>query len=921
MPIERPSGSEYERADAWIAALKRLDRILEPPALSLVHLGHEAMTQGLDDGSRRIHWFPSEIDEKQERIGTALGIHAVATATIQRLGYNRRRYQFLKDHYATLDGLLAGLPAQLLAQTELTSQDPLEVVRSLSDMAFGSLSPLTTSEVFWLLVRAGENCAHGDLGFLSLFGLLWSLQRRLHGAFELGASLGTWRPTLTVTARALMPILRLNEIVSSRSSLWRRAAEVLNVVERNAPGRNQYERWQFASNVDRLSGVLHRLAEISIRPGDFKDTADQLTKIASPLTPASPTADLAPKVRQEIRTLLDRLRNQNANILAKAEYATGFIQTELLSILEKGGKRRDVLAAECKLNPKWPQQIEAAQRAHGVCVDALRELQSAVGLCDELPRGTAFTHDVLITALEQLATINDRVHQILRAAVDDNIEWCVRGVTREVAFASAGNDTEFDVTELLSGVVIGQRTDRISRAGANDAVRLALRSAREDGSWWSGQPVFLEKRFVGVWPSTPDIVLLLAAAVRALPEINCADSHLLRFVDWLDRRMTVQQPTWKKLKPLALSGWSSEGREPGIDVYMTATAVKALLEVRSIIEERLWEICEERFTVLPHLKGLSSIDPVDLGARHEVRLQTRLVRNAARAKLEEPNAAYSFVLHGPPGSSKTALAQAIGREMWRLGGGVRFVRITPADFTRKGEYGLDVEARFIFRLLSYVRGVTVFLDEIDDLLRLREIGAETSFIRLVIPGMLNRLQDLRDAASKQEICFLLSMNYVDQIEPALTRPGRIDEAIPIPYPDPWSRESILERITKDKVPVDVKEYVIENTPEWPWTTFRKLCDQLKEEPTQSHAEELVRRLRLEFQSPDYYYFNEKRWGASSQLVTEFVHNTFARSKHEDECREAVRAFVEKLKEKPRVNIDDLNLEEKFDTEWSREGRR
>ncbi len=88
----------------------------------------------------------------------------------------------------------------------------------------------------------------------------------------------------------------------------------------------------------------------------------------------------------------------------------------------------------------------------------------------------------------------------------------------------------------------------------------------------------------------------------------------------------------------------------------------------------------------------------------------------------------------------------------------------------------DSEARLIFDLLGGVRGVTVFFDEIDDLLRRRTGGGNhhSSFMELVVPAMLNCLADLRDACPRQEICFLLATNCVDSIEPALIRKGRID---------------------------------------------------------------------------------------------------------------------------------------------------
>jgi hypothetical protein len=419
-------------------------------------------------------------------------------------------------------------------------------------------------------------------------------------------------------------------------------------------------------------------------------------------------------------------------------------------------------------------------------------------------------------------------------------------------------------------------------------------------------------------------MLLLASVVRPHERLHDADEHILKYVDWLEARLHRVRPHgW--LKSEGLTGWQSETRESGIAIWSTATSIKALLEIREIFEDRLWEICEDRFTVIRNTRAVHQLDPVDLGARHEQRLQRRLFRMTSDTLHHTETAEYAFVLHGPPGSSKSAVAEAIGNDAWHVRRETRMperpprmVRITPADFTRRGEEALDFEARFIFGLLSHVRRVTILFDEIDDLLRVRTIGAEPNFIRLVIPGMLNRLQDLRDAAGAQEICFLLATNYIDQIEPALARPGRLDGAIPVPYPDPWSRESILERFAGDPVkhpvPVEVRDEVVSRTGEWPWTTYQKLCRRIVEKPELDVARRLLDELQATLQSPDYYYRNKTRWATASPLIKELVHFVFGVSKDPQQCRARIAEILE-----PEI-VERLGVMEHFTKEWQREQR-
>jgi hypothetical protein len=909
--------SEPDRAEFWIRRIQQLDRVLEKPAVSLIQLVHEAIEKGPTDPDRRSFTTRTRITATEEEpFGRSLLIHAVACSAIQRLHQERRRFSWLGPLSNELHHLREWIPAKFTENPVLASDDILDVVRCLEDPVFGTLSPITSAEVFWLLIRAGEGSAHGTVGFLAMFSLLWALNRRMR-PFEAGAALGRWRPTVAITARCLLPILKLNEILSERANIYRKLREITIDLRRHEQGRNQYDRWMCAATLDRLAATLHDLARVSIVPADFHNGATELSRLADPIEPRSVTAPIAAAARAILRQVLIELGDQNRGILAKAEYATTSIQPRIIDLLK--AKSPEALS-QWKLETNWPKQVEAALKAHDTCVRALAELQKAVSLSDTLRAERELTHDQLVTTLEALAQINDTVRNILRGAVEENIDWSVRGIGREVAYASSGNETDFDAVELLSAVEIAQWADKTSRAEVTDAIRQSFRVARSDGGWATGQPVFMEKRVLGVWPTTPDSMLLLASVVRPHERLHDADRHILKYVDWLEARLHRVRPRhWLQGE---LTGWQSETRESGISVWSTATSIKALLEIREIYEDRLWAICEDRFTVLHPGRGVHMLDPVDLGARHEQRLQRRLFRMTSDTLHHAASAEYAFVLHGPPGSSKTAVATAIGHDAWRVRRETRMperpprlVRITPADFTRRGEEALDFEARFIFRLLSHVRRVTIFFDEIDDLLRARAIGAEPTFIRLVIPGMLNRLQDLRDAAGAQELCFLLATNYIDQIEPALTRPGRIDGAVPVPYPDPWSRESILERLVKQKrVSDEVRDEIVSRTGEWPWTTYEKLCKRLVEDPTMEHARRLLDELQATLQSPDYYYRNESRWSSASPLVNELTHFVFGLSKDPQRCRARFGEILD------AETIRRLGLMEHFAKEWKRERR-
>jgi SpoVK/Ycf46/Vps4 family AAA+-type ATPase len=124
------------------------------------------------------------------------------------------------------------------------------------------------------------------------------------------------------------------------------------------------------------------------------------------------------------------------------------------------------------------------------------------------------------------------------------------------------------------------------------------------------------------------------------------------------------------------------------------------------------------------------------------------------------------------------------------------------------------------------------------------------FIELVVPAMLNRLADLRSACPSQEICFLLGTNYIEKIEPALIRKGRIDLCVPVVYPDRDSRLAMVGRHIQKlrkaqkrlKVPKEIKTSkaitailtrfqtkLARDTSQWPWQTIESALTSLTRE--------------------------------------------------------------------------------------------
>jgi SpoVK/Ycf46/Vps4 family AAA+-type ATPase len=225
-----------------------------------------------------------------------------------------------------------------------------------------------------------------------------------------------------------------------------------------------------------------------------------------------------------------------------------------------------------------------------------------------------------------------------------------------------------------------------------------------------------------------------------------------------------------------------------------------------------------------------------------------------------------------------------------------------------GEQNIDAQARMIFKILTNVRGATIFFDELDDLLRRRRLSEEPTFIKLVPPAMLNRLQDLRDACPAQQICFIIGTNFIDKLDSALIRPGRIDIALDVPYPDHYSKYVIAENLD---VPASLIDAIARKTPLWPWAAFRSLCDKLRDDtPSLAELDDVLAQFEAEAERAEFYYHDVARWREpNDRFLAEFVDSLSLED--DDKLKAQLRRLIDTL-EKSDPKPDLRELERKLD---------
>jgi cell division protease FtsH len=149
-----------------------------------------------------------------------------------------------------------------------------------------------------------------------------------------------------------------------------------------------------------------------------------------------------------------------------------------------------------------------------------------------------------------------------------------------------------------------------------------------------------------------------------------------------------------------------------------------------------------------------------------------------------------ILLHGPPGTGKTLLAKAVAHES-----GASFFSQSASAFV---EMFAGLGAARIRKLFDEARKnapAIVFIDELD------AVGAARTghgFNREQDQTLNQLLVELDGFVSGAQVVVMGASNRLQDLDPALLRPGRFDRQVLVPPPDLNGREQIIHVHTKGK---------------------------------------------------------------------------------------------------------------------------
>jgi transitional endoplasmic reticulum ATPase len=184
----------------------------------------------------------------------------------------------------------------------------------------------------------------------------------------------------------------------------------------------------------------------------------------------------------------------------------------------------------------------------------------------------------------------------------------------------------------------------------------------------------------------------------------------------------------------------------------------------------------------------------DIGGLGEAQIK---LREGIELPLKNPEAfrrlgirpAKGFLLYGPPGTGKTLLAKAVAREAE-----ANFIATRSSDLLSKWYGESEQQITRLFARARQVAPCIIFIDEMDSLVPARGSGTgEPQVTERVVNTILAEMDGIEDL---QSVIVIGATNRPNLIDPALLRPGRLDELIYVALPDQAGRAHILKIQTK-----------------------------------------------------------------------------------------------------------------------------
>lgn len=264
----------------------------------------------------------------------------------------------------------------------------------------------------------------------------------------------------------------------------------------------------------------------------------------------------------------------------------------------------------------------------------------------------------------------------------------------------------------------------------------------------------------------------------------------------------------------------TENPKKGATVEICGDMITATISDETTAPKGIEERFEEQNRAESYLKKPEEIDEVDSGYDDVGGLTETIeeVKDVVEIPLREsdndtnrfekhgvkPDTGILF--HGSPGTGKTLLAKAVAKET-----DSSIYLVNGPEIINKWYGETEDIIREIFSHAKKQERAIIFMDEVDSIAPDR--GETKQFQRKIVAQLLTELDGFEPL---NDVVVIGATNALDEVDPAIIRPGRFDRKIKFAEPTQSERKEIIEKITKD---VDFGESVdlellVESTEGW-----------------------------------------------------------------------------------------------------------
>ena len=188
------------------------------------------------------------------------------------------------------------------------------------------------------------------------------------------------------------------------------------------------------------------------------------------------------------------------------------------------------------------------------------------------------------------------------------------------------------------------------------------------------------------------------------------------------------------------------------------------------------------------LADIGGMDSVIEAFKEYVLLPLMRPQRYVRRGLKIPR---GILLHGPPGTGKTILCEAVANQM-----GLPFLRVSAPSIVAGMSGESEKALRQLFENAVQMAPCLIFIDEIDAIAGKRETS-QREMEKRIVGQLLTCMDDLAlEKTGGKPVIVLAATNRPDSLDHALRRAGRFDTEINIGVPNPAAREKILRAQTR-----------------------------------------------------------------------------------------------------------------------------